>query len=143
MSFGDCKFSPPTIKPYGSPDDGQNDGLDGVWPQTMATHWCARWKSLKRPNMVTDQHRRNIFAATLSAVAIMCVVPPWTYTYTWNGTYGEAPAGYYFIFEPPEGKEIDDGNGVKMDITRLLIQCLVALSAGGVGLLLPPPKRQK
>ena len=56
----------------------------------------------------------------------MGIFPPWTYTLNTDKVNSESPAGYALIFSPPETQnKASAAFGIKIDITRLLIQWIV------------------
>lgn len=65
----------------------------------------------------------------------MGIFPPWTYTLDAKSIHREKPAGYALIVSPPSPENDAPAFGVRLDISRLLIQWLVLIVATG-GLLL-------
>ncbi len=64
-------------------------------------------------------------------IILMGLLPPWKKTFSYQGSYSEKPAGYYFITYPPEAKIKVEG--YKIDITRLGLQLImVSLVTGGL-----------
>jgi len=81
-------------------------------------------------------HRR-IMIVTLSIIAVMCLFPPWKYTF--NGAYNQSsenPAGYSFIASPPPKKNSGYGAGVKLDILQLFVQLVSIISISGFFILI-------
>ena len=58
-------------------------------------------------------------------VALMCLFPPWLYTLQ-APNMGQVtnPAGYAFVFAPPERVVDASAFGIRVDTDRLLIQLL-------------------
>jgi len=77
---------------------------------------------------------RILTAAGVIFVA-MGLFPPWTYTLDMQSIHREKPAGYALIVSPPNPEKDAPAFGVRLDISRLLIQWLVLAAATG-GLLL-------
>lgn len=79
---------------------------------------------------------RVLIAASVIFV-IMGIFPPWTYTFNGESIHSEKPAGYELIISPPkpERGNGDPESGIRLDMTRLLVQWLVLFVATG-GLLL-------
>jgi len=73
------------------------------------------------------QNQRKIIIISLLAIIIMCLFPPWKYIIisTESGSSTEYPVGYSFIITPPDKKDGGFFHGVKIDITRLLIQFII------------------
>ena len=59
----------------------------------------------------------------------MGLYPPWTYTFDAQSIHSEKPAGYDLIFTPPLPERDAPAFGVRMDISRLLIQWFVLAAA--------------
>uniref|UniRef100_E6QNX5 Uncharacterized protein n=1 Tax=mine drainage metagenome TaxID=410659 RepID=E6QNX5_9ZZZZ len=73
---------------------------------------------------------RVLIAASVIFV-IMGIFPPWTYTFDGESIHSEKPAGYGLIISPPKPEQ---GNGypaygIRLDITRLLVQWFVLFVA--------------
>jgi hypothetical protein len=65
----------------------------------------------------------------------MGLLPPWIYTLDAGSIEREKPAGYALIVSPPNPEKDLPAFGVRLDISRLLIQWLVLVAATD-GLLL-------
>jgi hypothetical protein len=84
--------------------------------------------------------RRSILIAGLVALAVLTVYVPWTHTLRTWGEYGgsiERPAGYGFIFEPPE--PVTRAWGVRIDLVRIAIPVAFVIFATAGGLMLTRP----
>lgn len=68
-------------------------------------------------------------------IALMCLVPPWKYTFSMESTYSERPAGYFVIFTPPSRVNDTNAHGVVLDIHRLMIQWFVVIGFMGAAWL--------
>lgn len=79
--------------------------------------------------------RRIVIFAGLAIIVLMGLFPPWTFTFTSQGIYSEEPGGYFSIVSPPTKKEDSPRHGVKIDMSRLIVQCAITVSAAGLGLL--------
>lgn len=83
---------------------------------------------------VNPNQLRILIAAGMIFVA-MGLFPPWTYTLDATSIHREKPAGYALIVSPPNPENDAPAFGVRLDISRLLIQWLILAAAAG-GLLL-------
>ncbi len=93
--------------------------------------------------------QRIILTAGVIFISLLLLIPPWKYFYTERREKAERSAGYHFIFATPSlkdheairnafsfPKEINERNfQVRIDTTRLFVQCAFALLAM-VGLLI-------
>ena len=80
--------------------------------------------------------QRRIILAGVAVLALMGLFPPWTHTIRNEGISSEEPAGYGFIAWPPPKKYDSATSGLKIDLSRLLIQWAVTIAATGSGVLL-------
>ena len=86
--------------------------------------------------MTFDSKQIRILIAAGVIFVGMGLFPPWTYTLDAESIHRERPAGYELIFDPPRPEYLSkDYGGVRLDISRLLIQWIV-LSAATGGLIL-------
>lgn len=92
--------------------------------------------------------RKNVLVWAAVGIVVCGLFPPWLYTYDksgptdWNCGHWEVSAGYAPILKPPEGGEPkhDFYNalpGVKLDVTRLLVEwvCILAVSGAAWGVV--------
>lgn len=79
--------------------------------------------------------QRSIVLVSIVIIALMGIAPPWVYTYSRENTYSEEPAGYGLIVSPPPRKAEYATHGIRIDTSRLLIQWVVVLAIGAVGIL--------
>jgi len=84
--------------------------------------------------MELNVKQRKILIIGVVLIIVMGLFPPWTYTYKYRTTYSESPAGYGFIATPPRGD--GQSQGVKLDISRLILQGIIILIAVGLGVYL-------
>jgi hypothetical protein len=75
--------------------------------------------------------RRWLLVAGLGVAVLMGLFPPWLYTVDAPGFTSSDPAGYSFIAAPPSRRFSRPIDGVRFDVTRLLVQW--TLVAGGLG----------
>jgi len=92
--------------------------------------------------------QRGIILAGITVIVLMGLFPPWTYTFKSPRTYSEEPAGYGFIASPPSIRADDHGyrqrwHGIKIDLSRLLVQWAVTIAAAGFGVLLAAKRNSK
>lgn len=79
--------------------------------------------------------------AGIACLALLATYVPWKYTvHMPNRLYREEPAGYSFIFKPPQARRA--GEGVQLDLPRVLIPMAVIVFATVVVFLLPNGARQ-
>ncbi len=83
-------------------------------------------------NLNTWQWR--ILIVTLVVFVIMGLFPPWKKADSKLGYASLDYGGYGLIFSPPGCQSY--GVKVKMDFSRLIVQCLVLGAAAGVGVIL-------
>jgi hypothetical protein len=88
-------------------------------------------------------NRKTILFLAMLAIVLSGLFPPWLYTYDRSsssdrtGGHWEVSAGYASIFKPPNGdttSTIHDYGalaGVKLDVTRLLVEWVCILAVGG------------
>jgi len=77
--------------------------------------------------------QRVIILVGVAVFVLMGLLPPWTYG-------GVVPAGYRFIASPPKTEGFW---GVKIDMSRLLIQWAVTIAASGVGVLVTAKRKDE
>lgn len=76
------------------------------------------------PNFWPSVGRLVPFLA-VAMLVISFLMPPWVHTYDRNGNYGghtRAPAGYAWVFSPPQPKDNTGYHGVQIDVSRVLLQ---------------------
>jgi hypothetical protein len=74
--------------------------------------------------------------ASAAIFIAMGLSPPWTYTLDIQSIHREKPAGYALIIAPPTPEKDAPAFGVRLDISRLLVQWLVLAAATGRAVLL-------
>ena len=79
--------------------------------------------------------QRGMILAGIAVIVLMGLFPPWTYTFKASGIYSEESAGYSFIAFPPSRKRERPAHGVKIDMSRLLLQWGVTIASSGFGVL--------
>lgn len=75
--------------------------------------------------MNLSSQQRKIVWAGLVCLAVLSVYVPWKHVLSEEGFYKESPAGYSFIFRPPN----DSHWGVQIDLVRLLLPMGLVLIA--------------
>jgi hypothetical protein len=71
------------------------------------------------------KQRLIVILAGFSLLAAL-LFPPWLYTFNQNGNqggYGASPAGYSPLFWAPSPQQRYSFSGVRIDTTRLLLEC--------------------
>ena len=81
--------------------------------------------------MALNKKQRAVLLVGLMIIILMGSFPPWTYF----NSYREFSAGYTFIVTPPYAPG-ELGYGVKLDLSRLVVQWIMVLMAMGIGVLL-------
>lgn len=77
-----------------------------------------------------NQKKLIIIGAIL--IFVCCLFPPWLRTYKAESIYSERSIGYALITSPPKaGKSVRFG--VKLDVSRLLLQIFIISIATGTG----------
>lgn len=75
----------------------------------------------------------------LVGITIGCILgsfPPWTYTFDSKLAHSECPAGYSFIASPPSRSKDIVQHGVRLDLSRLLVQWAMVIAATSAGFAL-------
>jgi len=83
--------------------------------------------------MILNEKQRKVVIIGIVLFIIMGLFPPWIYTLNAESVNREKPAGYALIISPPEPEKNAVVFGVKIDISRLIIQWLVLAAATGFG----------
>lgn len=78
----------------------------------------------------------------VTVVFLMGLIPPWKTVDTSSMTTREMPAGYYFIFAPPEPDE-EELLGVELDMSRLAVQWITTLFVIAAALYLTQEKEEE
>ena len=89
--------------------------------------------------MKFNSKQKTILIIGIVVILLMGAILPWNYTYKSSSTYRETPAGYYFIiFSPPTRR----GHGIKIDVSRLIIQWITTIAATSAGVMLTAKKKE-
>ncbi|MCF6256217.1 MAG: hypothetical protein L3J98_07695 [Gammaproteobacteria bacterium] len=88
---------------------------------------------------------RQLIALKIGIIlmTINIIFPPWVYTVNGGSFHSENPAGYYSIFEPPSPESSKPAHGVKIDLSRLLIQVVAIILISALGMIKAKPGIQK
>lgn len=105
---------------------------------------CANAEANSKTTVKTQNKELNIKFDNKKKFLIFCVIiiifmgifPPWKYTFHGGGFISEKSAGYFLITNPPEPEHTHASRGVKIDTTRLFIQCGIVFLVFGTGHLL-------
>jgi hypothetical protein len=87
--------------------------------------------------------KRPIITIGIIVFIIMGLFPPWKYTLNAQGIHIEKPAGYALIIYPPKPEIIAEAYGVRVDISRLVIQWIILAVATGGALFITNKQKQK
>jgi hypothetical protein len=90
-----------------------------------------------------NSNQRKVLIVGIIAIVVMGIFPPWTYTFKYESTYSEVPAGYSLILIPPAPRNTSYVHGVKLDISKLIIQWLIITASTGLGIFLLSNKKDK
>ena len=85
--------------------------------------------------MTLNPKQLKVVIASAVIFIAMGLYPPWIYTLDATSIHREKPAGYALIIAPPTPEKNEPVFGVRLDISRLLVQWLV-LGAATVGAVL-------
>ncbi|MBI5044058.1 MAG: hypothetical protein HZC10_09595 [Nitrospirae bacterium] len=85
--------------------------------------------------MTLNSKQLKVVIAAAVIFIVMGLYPPWIYTLDVESIHSEKPAGYALIIAPPTPEKNAPAFGVRLDISRLLLQWLV-LGAATVGAVL-------
>jgi hypothetical protein len=78
----------------------------------------------------------NIAKVAGVLIVLACLVPPWQYTFQAQGiSQVVKPAGYNFLFTPPEPERDNVRFGIQVDFGRLGTEILVIIILAGLGFL--------
>ncbi len=84
--------------------------------------------------------QKKILTIGVIVILVCCLFPPWVHTFKAKSIHSEESAGYALIVSPPSKKRNSVGFGVKLDISRLLLQIFIISIATGAGALLVKEK---
>ena len=93
--------------------------------------------------MKLNSTQRTIIMFGIAVIVLMGIYPPWTYTFKYKTTYSEEPAGYGFIASPPSTRKSSLLHGIKIDMSRLLVQWAVAVVASSFGVLVAARRKDE
>jgi len=89
------------------------------------------------------QLQRVVLVVGVILIALSAAFPPWVYTFTRPGmAVSSRPAGYASILTPPELSSSSITRGVRVDVTRLVVQIGGIVVVFG-GLFIAASKRLK
>ena len=124
---------------------GQNaTKVNGIGHSKMASSATPTFSRWGQDIVQLFKTRRLVTVVVLLLVALMGLIPPWTkYTASPRGLNIEKPAGYSFIFAPPQPDGYYGSQGVKVDVKRLLIQWVIVCAVAGAYLVKPRSRPEK
>jgi len=93
--------------------------------------------------MEVNSKQKKVIVAGMALIVVMALYPPWTYTFKYQSVYSENPAGYESIVSPPSSESGRMSEGVKVDLTRLLLQFLAVSLLAGIGFILASEPKNK
>lgn len=93
--------------------------------------------------MILNRTRRIVLILGVVVFVLMGLFPPWTYVFHIQTVHSEKPAGYAFIAEPPMPEHNDAPFGVKIDISRLVVQWLVLSAATSLCIFMTGPRKKE
>jgi hypothetical protein len=83
--------------------------------------------------MPLNDNQRKIVMTGLILFLLLGLFPPWTYTLDAQSIHREKPAYYSFIALPPKPEFNSVTHGVKIDISRLIVQWVILAAAVSLG----------
>lgn len=83
--------------------------------------------------MILNDKQQKIVIIGVVLFVLMGLIPPWTYTLETQAIHRAKPAGYALIISPPDPEKNAAAFGVRIDISRLIIQWLVLTAATSLG----------
>ena len=86
--------------------------------------------------MILNDKQRKVVIVGVLLFVLMGLFPPWTYMYDWQSIHREKPAGYALIISPPGPEENGIPYGVRIDISRLIVQWLIIAAATSLGVFM-------
>lgn len=91
-----------------------------------------------------NKSQKTILVLVATLLCCNFLFPPWIHTYQQAGiSQVHRPAGYASIFAPPEPRNEYRRDGVVMDTSRLVVQSLVVLIAGGAAFAVGSTTRRR
>ncbi len=90
--------------------------------------------------------QKRIVVTGALIVILMGLIPPWTYTFHHQKLLNRPrlkPAGYSLIFTPAPPESKGAGQGIELDLKRLLVQWIITGIATGMGFALAHTKSKK
>jgi uncharacterized membrane protein SpoIIM required for sporulation len=96
------------------------------------------WGGKRHIILDVDMKKRQqiIITVGITLFILMGLFPPWKYTLSAPSLYRERPAGYALIFFSPKPEKNAEAYGVKIDISRLVIQWIVLIAVIGFGIFI-------
>ena len=93
--------------------------------------------------MTINSKQLKILILSIALFIVIGLYPPWIYTFNAKSIHSEKPAEYALIIEPPEPEDYNNVRyGVRMDISRLVVQWLILCAATTGAMLLTREKRK-
>jgi predicted GNAT family acetyltransferase len=149
------------------PSDHQTAGGDAIWRRN-AEKVCERFKTAEAADCLFSTHQVKepysktnakiasawdsviripmqmwIILAGIASLALLAAYVPWTYTIHLTERQSEKPAGYAFLFAPPQPEHNNPGCGVKVDLPRVIIPMGAVVCATIAGAYLTREKKQE
>jgi len=90
--------------------------------------------------MNINKKQKKFVVIGVAVIILMGLFPPWTHTFKSSSIHSEEPAGYGLIISPPPRKGKNLRFGIKIDISRLVIQWVVTIAAMSAGVMLTAKK---
>lgn len=110
------------------------------WPNSGDINWELFGSDNRRyiedeekAEMSINPKQRKILIAGAVLFIVMCLIPPWTYTFHSETFQSEKPAGYSLIIDTPPPEHTGRAYGIKVDLSLLLLQLMGLGAAVGLG----------
>lgn len=112
-------------------DNGRISAGDGVGTVGRKKDLIDPNRPERRGNSMSD-NKKTVVICVIIAGCLMGLFPPWTETFKYQSMHSQKPAGYSFIFTPPNPCGDTPTCGVLLDVRRLFVQWA---ALGGIGVV--------
>jgi hypothetical protein len=93
--------------------------------------------------MIFNDKQHKIMIVGVVLFVFMGLFPPWTYTLDAQSIHREKPAGYALIVSPPGPERDAPAFGVRIDISRLIVQWLILGAATSLGVFMTRTQKKE
>ena len=85
-----------------------------------------------------NDRQRIIVVGGVILFVLMGLLPPWTQTWSHRSSYNVSPLGYGLIVSPPVLEHSQEFSGVRIDLSRLIVQWLILTAVTILGVFIWP-----